>query len=273
MKKKIYIICAFFILISSCKYNANNKDLKNLEQNVKGKVKGFLDIKKGELIGGLKKLGGEASLKVEEELMQGDYSNNILFNPPTTLLASHHDNVPVLKMAQSGDQQEVKKEDKEKEEIEKKNRELKDKIEKSNKKTSIETYLKYEEEIKKIVEELEEKLKDKKEDKEKLEKELETLKKTLKEKIEKRKKELENAQKKFAEFEKQFTGITGVTDGDKAQNRGKVGRQAWTEAQELGLSVNSSGGSAGTGDMAKGIIDGVLKQIEEELKKVENKKE
>ncbi|XPK49534.1 hypothetical protein QIA31_06140 (plasmid) [Borreliella turdi] len=55
----------FFILISSCKYYANNKDLKSLEQNVKGKVKGFLDTKKEELIGGLKKLVGEASSKVE----------------------------------------------------------------------------------------------------------------------------------------------------------------------------------------------------------------
>uniref|UniRef100_UPI001B347D6E hypothetical protein n=1 Tax=Borreliella valaisiana TaxID=62088 RepID=UPI001B347D6E len=243
----MFIICSVFALIISCKNYASSEDLK---QNAKEQVEGFLD----------------------KELMQGDDPNNSLFNPSPTLPSSRHDNTPVLKAAQSGGQQE-QKEDKEKEEIEKKNRELKDKIEKSNKKTSIETYLKYEEEIKKIVEELEEKLKDKKEDKEKLEKELETLKKTLKEKIEKRKKELENAQKKFAEFEKQFTGITGVTDGDKAQNRGKVGRQAWTEAQELGLSVNSSGGSAGTGDMAKGIIDGVLKQIEEELKKVENKKE
>lgn len=268
MNKKIFVICAFFALISSCKNYASSKDLKGSVENAKQQVKGFLDTKKEELIGGLKKLGGEASSKVEEELMRGDYPNNSLFNPPPTLPASRHDNAPVLKTAQSGGQREVKKED-----LEKKNRELNDKIEKSNKKTSLETYLEYEEEIKKIREELEEKLKDKKEDKEKLEKELETLEKSLKEKIEKRKKELENAQKKFEEFKKQVAGTTGVTDGDKVQNQGKVGVQAWTEAKELGLSVNFSGSSVDTSDMSKGIVDGVIKQIEEELKKVEEKKE
>lgn len=44
-KMRMFIICAVFALISSCKYYASSEDLKNLEQNVKGKVKGFLDIK------------------------------------------------------------------------------------------------------------------------------------------------------------------------------------------------------------------------------------
>ncbi|WP_215536776.1 hypothetical protein [Borreliella bavariensis] len=246
-KIKMFIICAVFTLIISCKNYAISKDS---EKNLKG----FLD----------------------KELMQGDDPNNSLFNPPPTLPPSRHDSAPILKavQAQSGGQKEVKKEDnKEKEEIEKKFQELKGKIEKSDsKKTSLETYLEYEEEIKKIREELEEKLKDKKEEREKLEKELETLEKTLKEKIEKRKKELEGAQKKFEEFKKQVDGTTGVTDGDKAQNQRSVGQQSWTEAQKLGLSVNSSS-SAGTGNMTKEIIEQALKQIEEELKKVEDKKE
>ncbi|WP_215538088.1 outer surface protein ErpG [Borreliella bavariensis] len=71
MNGKMFIICAVFALISSCKNYASSKDLKNLEQNVEGKVKGFLEAKKEELSGGLKKLGGEVSSKVEE-LMQAD---------------------------------------------------------------------------------------------------------------------------------------------------------------------------------------------------------
>ncbi len=129
----MFIICAIFALIISCKNYASGEDLK---QNVKG----FLD----------------------KELMQGDDPNNNLFNPSQTLPASPHDNTPILKATQSGGQQE-EKEDKGKEEIEKKIKELKSKIEKSDKKTtSLKTYSEYEEEIKKIREELEEKLKGKK---------------------------------------------------------------------------------------------------------------
>ncbi|ACJ73607.1 hypothetical protein [Borreliella afzelii] len=73
MNKKMimFIVCVIFALISSCKNYASSKDLKNLEQNVEGKVKGFLEAKKEELSGGLKKFGGEVSSKVEE-LMQAD---------------------------------------------------------------------------------------------------------------------------------------------------------------------------------------------------------
>lgn len=45
-KMRMFIICIFFTLIISCKNYASSEDLKNLEQNVKGKVKGFLDTKK-----------------------------------------------------------------------------------------------------------------------------------------------------------------------------------------------------------------------------------
>lgn len=44
-KMRMFIICSIFALISSCKYYASSEDLKNLEQNVKGKVRGFLDTK------------------------------------------------------------------------------------------------------------------------------------------------------------------------------------------------------------------------------------
>ncbi|QXG44657.1 outer surface protein ErpG (plasmid) [Borreliella burgdorferi] len=65
---KNLIICAVFAMISSCKNYASGEDIK---QNVKEKVEGFLEAKKEELVGGLKKLGSEAYLKVEE-LMQAD---------------------------------------------------------------------------------------------------------------------------------------------------------------------------------------------------------
>ncbi|WP_215537772.1 outer surface protein ErpG [Borreliella bavariensis] len=80
MNKKMimFIICVVFALISSCKNYANSEDLKNLGQNVKGKVEGFLEAKKEELVGGLKKLGSEAYSKVKEELMQADGSQGQL---------------------------------------------------------------------------------------------------------------------------------------------------------------------------------------------------
>ncbi|AEL70291.1 ErpG protein (plasmid) [Borreliella afzelii PKo] len=251
-KMKMFIICAVFALISSCKNYAISKDS---EKNLKG----FLD----------------------KELMRGDDPNNSLFNPPPILPSSRHDNTLVLKaaQAQSGGQKEDKvkaetgEDNKEKEEIEKQIKELKDKIEKSDKKTPIETYLEYEGEIKKIREELEEKLKDKKEEKEKLEKELKELEDSLKKKKDERKKALEEAKKKFEEFKGQVDSTTGETSGEQVKGQGQIGGQAWRKAQELGLSANYSS-SAGTSDMTKGIIDDAIKKIEEELKKLlEDKKE
>ncbi|WP_418909537.1 hypothetical protein QIA41_06245 (plasmid) [Borreliella sinica] len=239
MNKKILIIYAVFALIISCKNYASGEDLK---QNLKAYV--------------------------DKELMQGDDPKNSLFNPPPVFPPNHHDNTPILKVpqAQSGGQQD-KKEDKEKEEIEKKIKELKEKIDKSDDKTSLNAYSSYEEEIKKIKEELEEKLKDKKEDKEKLEKELETLEKTLKEKIAKRKKALEDAKKKFEEFKQQVESASGVTHGEQARGKGSVGQQAWSEANTLGLRVSYSNDDDTSG-MSNGIIDGAIKQIEEELKSI-----
>ncbi len=67
-KIKMFIICAVFALIISCKNYAGGEDLK---ENTKEQVEGFLETKKEELVGGLKKLGSEAYSKVEE-LMQAD---------------------------------------------------------------------------------------------------------------------------------------------------------------------------------------------------------
>ncbi|WP_418905536.1 outer surface protein ErpG [Borreliella japonica] len=70
MNEKIImiIVCVVFALIISCKNYASGEDLKH---NVKEQVKGFLDTKKEELVGGLKNFGSEVSSKFKE-LMQAD---------------------------------------------------------------------------------------------------------------------------------------------------------------------------------------------------------
>ncbi|WP_416171641.1 hypothetical protein [Borreliella burgdorferi] len=77
MNKKMFIICSIFVLTISCKnYAASDKGVKGAEQNLEKKVKGFLDTKKEELIGGLKTLGVEISPKVKE-LMQADGGHKV----------------------------------------------------------------------------------------------------------------------------------------------------------------------------------------------------
>ncbi|WP_418909462.1 hypothetical protein QIA41_05785 (plasmid) [Borreliella sinica] len=247
MNKKMFIVCAVFALISSCKNHADLKQgVEDSVKNTEQQIKGFLDIKKEELNEGLKNPGSEVSVKVQKKIIQADEPQGQV-------------------------QEQV---DQEVETLKKKIEELKEKIEKADDKTSLKAYCEYEKEIKKLKEELEKKLKDKKEDKEKLEKELETLKKTLKEKIEKRKKELEAAQKKFQEYKQQVESATGQSEGHRAGNQGRVGAQAWSEAQKLGLRVgNSNNDDTDTSDMSKGIIDSALKKIEEELKEIKEEYE
>ncbi len=129
---RMFIICIFFTLIISCKNYASSEDLKNLEQNVKGKVKGFLDTKERivsddptvyEIAEKLKEeeLKGKKESKQEqedkEELMQGDDPANI--DLPSILQTNNQDSTPALEAAQqitSGGQQ--KEEEKGKEEKE-----------------------------------------------------------------------------------------------------------------------------------------------------------
>ncbi|WP_418455050.1 hypothetical protein QIA25_07105 (plasmid) [Borreliella spielmanii] len=72
-KMKMFIICVFFTLIISCKYYASSEDLKNLEQNVKGKVKGFLDTK--ERIVSDDPTVYEIAEKLKEEELKGKKEN------------------------------------------------------------------------------------------------------------------------------------------------------------------------------------------------------
>ncbi|WP_418905209.1 ErpC protein (plasmid) [Borreliella finlandensis] len=114
-KIKIFIICTVVVLISSCKnYHVSSKDL---EQNVKGKVQGFVDKildPAKDKIASNGPIADELAKKLqEEELMQGDDSNNSQLSPPPVLPASGQDNnLPVLKAEQQiGGQQEGKKEE------------------------------------------------------------------------------------------------------------------------------------------------------------------
>lgn len=250
MNKKMFVICVVFALISSCKNYESSKNLKCLVENAKQQVKGFLDTKKEELAEGLKSPRLEVYSKVEE-LMQADAPQGQLQEQ----VAQGVSKDPELK------------------EIEKKIEELKGKINKSDDKTPLETYSEYEEEVKKIREELEKKLKDKKEDKDKLEKELKELKESLKKKKEDRKKALEDAKQEFEEFKKQVNGATGQTYGNQVQGQGKVGGQAWAKAKNLGLNVSySSDNGTDSNDFAKKVIDDAIKKIEEELKKLKYEK-
>ncbi|WP_418885611.1 hypothetical protein [Borreliella tanukii] len=199
------------------------------------------------MIGGLKKLGSEAYSKVKEELMQADEpQGQVQEQVGQDVNNENHKNQKV-------------------EELEKKLEDLKNKIEGADgDKTTLRTYSGYEEELEKLEKELEDNLKDKKEDKEKLEKELKELEKTLKDKKEKRKKALKDAKKKFKGYKRQVDSATGETYGAQVGNQRGGGQQAWKEAKNLGLNVSYSN-DTDTSDMSSGIIEGALKKIEEEL--------
>ncbi|WP_418905755.1 hypothetical protein [Borreliella japonica] len=258
MNKKMLIIYAIFALILSCKNYASGEDLKEqakeIKQGVEQKVKGFLEAKKEELTEGLKNFGSEVFSKVKEELMQADASQGQLQE----------------QVAQGVD--EDSEDSKLKEEIEKKIKELNDKMGKSDDKTPIGTYSDYEKEVKEIREELK-KLKDRKEDKEKLEKELKELEDSLKKKKDERKKSLEEAKRKLEEFKRQVESATGENT-EKVKKQGKIGQEALRYAKEFCVNGSYSvDDGTNTDDFAKKVIDDALKNIDDELKKLEDKKE
>ncbi|WP_330529090.1 outer surface protein ErpG [Borreliella valaisiana] len=207
MNKKMIIVCVIFALIISCKNYASGEDLK---QNLKEQVKGFLDTKKEELVGGLKKLGAEVYPKVKEELMQA---------------AGQLQGQVDEQLAQGVNE----------------DSELKEKgLEKKDQKLQAQK-----------LKEIENNLKNKEDD---------------------RKKELEKAKKKFEEFKRQVESVTENTD--KVKNQGKIGQEAFLYAKKLGVNGSySTNDGTNTDNLAKKIIDDVLKNIEEELKKLDNKKE
>ncbi|ACO38048.1 Erp26 protein [Borreliella burgdorferi] len=109
-KMKMFIICAVFALMISCKIDATGKDIK---QNVKEQVQGFVDkildpVK--DKIASNGPIADELAKKLqEEELMHGDDPNNILIGSPPVFPASGNDNALTVKAeGQSGDQQEGK---------------------------------------------------------------------------------------------------------------------------------------------------------------------
>ncbi|MBB6043646.1 hypothetical protein QIA34_07895 (plasmid) [Borreliella yangtzensis] len=255
MNKKVimFVICSIFALVISCKNYAiskDSKDLKNLKENFEEKVKGFLEIKKEELTEGLKSLGSEVSVKVQEKLMQADEPQD---------------------QVEEQIVQDVNNKNQVVEELEKKLEDLKKKIDRAGDKTTLGEYYGYEKELKELEKELEDKLKDKKEDKEKLKKKLKELEESLRKKKEERKQKLKEAQKKFQEYKQQVGSASGQSYGDQAKNQGKVGQEAWREASKLGLlDKNSSTDNDGTSDITKKVIEDALQKIEEEIKEIDN---
>ncbi len=120
------IIFAVFALIISCKNYATGKDIK---QNAKGKIKGFLDKvldpAKDKITSSSSKVD-ELAKKLQEEdedneLMQGDDPNNRAIALLPVLPENSHDNPPVPKVkaaAQSGGQQEDQKAKESKDKVE-----------------------------------------------------------------------------------------------------------------------------------------------------------
>ncbi|WP_418456659.1 hypothetical protein [Borreliella lusitaniae] len=141
--------------------------------------------------------------------------------------------------------------------------ELKAKIEKADpKKTSLTTYSTYEGELKKLREALKgnENGANGGNDAE-----LKQLEDSLKTKKDDRKKELEDYKNKFKGFKARVAAATGVTEGDEAKNKGRIGQQASIYAKQLGLNVKINNSSNDTKELVNQVIDGALKKIQEEL--------
>ncbi|WP_418456606.1 hypothetical protein [Borreliella lusitaniae] len=285
MNKKMFIICVVLVLISSCKhYGGGKEDLKNSGQSLKEQVKGALDTTKDGLKEGV--VGGLRNLEVDAagQEIQADEPNNLEVQVNEAPQVQQDGGVQEGQQVegqqvqeaqvneQPGEQpvvqaQEV--EDPKIKEIENKIKELKKKIEKADsKKTSLQKYSEYEEEVKKIREKLEG-LKDKKTS----EDELKELEDSLTKKKESRKKDLEGSKKKFEDFKNQVGAANGQTEGEKVKQQGQIGRQALQQAQQLGLRVNAAQNSSDTSKLANQVINDALKEIEEELKSNNIKKE
>ncbi|WP_424632791.1 hypothetical protein [Borreliella lusitaniae] len=282
MNKKMFIICVVFVLISSCKhYGSGKEDLKNSGQSLREQVKGALDTTKDGLkegvVGGLRNPG----LGALGQEIQADEPNNP--EVQADVAPQGQQAVGVQEGQQVADQQQaqvqvnVQLEDQPvvqaqelvearvvpgaEENIKKEIEDLKNKINKADsKKTSLQKYREYEEEVKKLREKIKE-LKDKKTS----EDELKKLEESLKTKKGARKKDLEDSKNKFEGFKKEFDDATGETEGAKAQKQGQIGAKALQEARQLGLRVNADQNSKDTSKLANQVINGAIKEIEEEL--------
>ncbi|WP_417903093.1 hypothetical protein QIA45_05560 (plasmid) [Borreliella andersonii] len=257
MNKNIYIICAIFALIISCKNYASGKN----GEDIKKQVKGFLDTKKEELVEGFEKLGAEVQPK-DGELMQADEPQE------------QGEGQVAQGVSEGSDLKVIN-------EINKKLEELTKKINEANDKTPIGTYYEYDKEIK----DLRKKLKNlnlqnegkQKEEKDKLEKQLEGLVESLKNKKETRKKSLEEVKEKLNKFKEQIVSASGESLGDAVKKQGGIGLQAWKCVNPLGLGINMDN-ETDSNELANKVIENSLKKIEEELNNtkenaIENKKE
>ncbi|MGF7102307.1 ErpC protein [Borreliella kurtenbachii] len=240
MNKKMFIICAVFALISSCKNFATSKDIKqNAGEKVQGFVDKILDPVKDKIASSGSKADEVAKKLQEEELMQGDDPDNGVINPPPALLANGQDNTPVLKEKQQSDVQQEGKSEKAK--VEKEKEEQKDTEGNAKKIKVAEEQKKQQEEVKTKAE---------KERKAKAEEQQKEQKRQQEEQQRKAKAEKEKREKEEAEQQKREEEAK-----EKAEKR-QVGNQIKTltaKIDEINENIDVIAAQASVG--AQGVID------------------
>ncbi|WP_418456567.1 ErpL protein [Borreliella lusitaniae] len=239
MNKKMFIICALFVLISSCKTDESKeeKSLENILDDIGLEVEKLVQADEAPKQAGNKD-GGAGAAQAGAGVV-GEAGGGAVAVGAGAGGGGAGDN------------------------IKKKIEELKNKIEKANSQnTSIGTYRKYEEEVQKLREEL----KKGNGNGGNSEDELKQLEDSLKKKKGDRKKALEESKKKFEEFKKQVAAATGVTEGDRVQNQRPIGQQAFRYAQQLGLRVDTAKYGSDTSKLVSHIIEEAIKKIDKALK-------
>ncbi|WP_418454066.1 hypothetical protein [Borreliella lusitaniae] len=256
MNKKMFIICALFVLISSCKTDESKeeKSLENILDDIGLEVEKLVQADEAPKQAGNKDGGaggagaGAAGAGAAGGAGGAGAGGGAAGGAGAAGAGAGVGGVGGAGAGAAGDN------------IKKKIEDLKKKIEKADpKKTSLTTYSTYEGELKKIREELQGN------GNAGNDAELKQLEESLKTKKDDRKKELEKSKNKFEDFKKQVAAATGQTYGDQVQNKGKIGQQAFFYAKQLGLTIDTSKNSDDTKELVNQVINGAIKKIQEEL--------
>ncbi|WP_424632758.1 hypothetical protein [Borreliella lusitaniae] len=239
MNKKMFIICVVLFLISSCKNDESKeeKSLDNILDDIELEVEKLVQADEAPEQAENKAAG---AVGVGVGAAAGAGAGAAAAGAGAGAAAGGGDNI--------------------KEKI----AELKKKINRANSKnTSIGKYREYQEEVKKLREEL--KGNGNNGNGGNSENELKDLEESLTKKKDDRKKELADSKKKFEEFKRKVDAATGVTDGDQAKKKGQIGVRAFNYAKALSLNVKIDKNSDDTKELVNQVINGAIKKIEEEL--------
>ncbi|WP_418456604.1 ErpL protein [Borreliella lusitaniae] len=248
MNKKMFIICALFVLLSSCKTDESKeeKSLENILDDIGLEVEKL--VQADEAPKQARNKDGEAGAAQAGAGVVGE-AGGAGAGGGAAGGGAGGGGVPGAG-AGGGDN------------IKNRIAELKAKIEKANSQnTSLKKYSEYEEEVQKLREEL----KKGNGNGGNVEAELKQLEESLKKKKESRKKSLGESKKKFEEFKAQVAAATGQTYGDQVKNKGKIGQQASQYAKQLGLRVDTTKYSNDTNALVSHVIEEAIKKIDKEL--------